>query len=44
MAPADISSPLSAKPDLQADIIKPQVQKVYEYDLDTNPGQVYIVN
>ncbi|MBO7139941.1 MAG: glycoside hydrolase family 95 protein [Prevotella sp.] len=43
MAPADISQPLSVKPDPQADIIKPQVQKVYEYDLDTTPGQVYII-
>ena len=43
MAPADISQPLSAKPDPQASIIKPQVPEVYEYDLDTTPGQVYIV-
>ena len=28
----------------QVTIIKPQVQKVYEYDLDTTPGQLYIVN
>ena len=43
MAPADIRQPLSATPDAQADIIKPNVPKVYEYDLDTTPGKVYIV-
>ena len=43
MAPADIIQPLSAKPAPQADIIKPKVPEVYEYDLDTAPGQVYTV-
>ena len=43
MAPADIRQPLSAKPDPQADIIKPQVPEVYEYDLDTTPGKTYTV-
>ena len=43
MAPADIRQPLSAKPDPQADIIKPQVPVVYEYDLDTTPGKTYTV-
>ncbi len=43
MAPADIRQPLTTTPDPQADIIKPQVPEVYEYDLDTTPGKVYTI-
>jgi alpha-L-fucosidase 2 len=43
MAPADIRQPLTATPDPQADIIKPKVPEVYEYDLDTTPGKVYTI-
>ena len=43
MAPADIRQPLTATPLTQADIVEPQVQKVYEYDLDTTPGKAYTI-